>query len=348
MSLVGPQSIWVVGSRFLFKESPKAGIEQPTVDLGTIETVNPTFNITQLTLQDGDGGVKKTIAKNTTGIDETYEITTRNFNPRNLSFLFLADPPTPYTIAETENVVTHYAHVANLVKLKFANGDYAYDIKSIAGLALGTGVQFVVTTVVAAAKTITVTGNASTLAPGDLIVLGATGLANALNAGVYTVDSTTGSGPTTITVEEAPVANETAVTGVLITEALVEGTDWEFYTQDGQQRGVIRMIPTSATFTVTGNVFVLFTPKAKTGDRMMKPQKRKGQIEGEGWIFWGRDNFASQTVRRAKVQISPGNTSFTIDDFSSATFQVTVVSEITDVDPAGELIEVIGDLPPVS
>lgn len=86
--IVGTQDLWVVGSRFFFK--PDTTISDRIIDIGTINTVNPSIEPTKVDLRDSGSGFAKIIDSSLTDISESFEITTKNFSRDNLSYLFVS------------------------------------------------------------------------------------------------------------------------------------------------------------------------------------------------------------------------------------------------------------------
>jgi len=91
--IVGTQDLWVVGSRFFFKPDNLVSgvtVSDRIIDLGTINTVNPSVEPTKVDLRDAGSGFAKIIDSTLTDVAESYEITTKNFSRDNLSYLFVS------------------------------------------------------------------------------------------------------------------------------------------------------------------------------------------------------------------------------------------------------------------
>ena len=92
MGVVGFQDYWVTCSRFYFDRDGTT--QGQLLDLGVIDTAQPSFEVNKIELQDGDGGRLVTVDSEVTSINENYEITIKNFNTETLSLMFLANEPT--------------------------------------------------------------------------------------------------------------------------------------------------------------------------------------------------------------------------------------------------------------
>jgi len=118
MGVVGFQDFWVTGSRFYFDRDGTT--QGQLLDLGVIDTAQPSFEVNKIELQDGDGGRLVTVDSEVTSINENYEITIKNFNTETLSLMFLANEPTALNQAfaagdiDTMKVSLHPGHVAKL------------------------------------------------------------------------------------------------------------------------------------------------------------------------------------------------------------------------------------------
>lgn len=340
----GFQDFWLAGSRFFFQRDPVASVVQPFIDFGVIQSANPTLNLTKIELKDPDGGVSKTVDEKVTEIDESYEITCNNFNPRNRAFLFLSGSPASFTQSATERAVAHWCIPSALLKLLDANGEPIYNIAAIAGVYSGTLTDYVLTAISKSARTLTTSDNASALQAGDAIMVRAAGLSNIANSKTYTVVSATGAGPTTIVVEEEPAADESAITGQAQSGAglLVRGTDWDIY---NQARGIIRFL-SGGSFSAAASCTVVYTPTALTGERLILPQSARGEIQGTGYLYIGRSANEEQTARWGSMSITPTSASIQNAQHSSFVFTAKIISDLTSaVAPAGSMLDFLGSLP---
>jgi len=362
MSVSGAQDFWVVGSRLYFQQDAVDSVDQPWVDLGVIQTANPSLEVEKVELMDSDGGLKSLVDEAVTAMNETYEIVCSNISARNLAFLMMAEPPTSFTQSAAEKEVTHDCpKVGGLVKLHDSDTDNTllFNMPVITGVmsaAVSGGVltESAITDIVASTKTITATGDLSSdLSPGDQFIVRRTGLANILNAKTYTVVTATYTSSTAIVVVETPAADETTITGTIVYAASGDSgtiydqdTDWEVVSLD---RGFIRIIDGGAISADGTDVVVIFQLNALSGERTFLPQTMEDVIKGEALIMWSRDNHADQTVRQARVSITPAGAALSADDFSNITFTVKVLNDITDADePAGRVLHFKGTVPDVS
>lgn len=135
-----------------------------------------------------------------------------------------------------------------------------------------------------------------------------------------------------------------AVTGPGGSPAYVENTDWEIVSLE---RGLIRMLDSGETdaFDTAGNIEIDFTPRAITGNRLINPQTAGGTVEGTGILIWGRGNNAQQTVREARVSLTPTSAAFSDTNFSNFTLKMSVLNDLTEAIPAGRLVYFLGDMP---
>lgn len=117
-------------------------------------------------------------------------------------------------------------------------------------------------------------------------------------------------------------------------------TDFEIFSL---ARGIIKILEGGA-ITPGDKLKLSFTPVAVSGLRLVKPQTSQ-TVEGNIEVYFGRENNANQTVRRARVSLVPTGTTFSVEEFSTFTLQATVLSEITESIPAGELLAIVGAIP---
>ena len=119
-------------------------------------------------------------------------------------------------------------------------------------------------------------------------------------------------------------------------------TDYEIVSLE---RGLIRII--GVTIPEGELVKASFTPVALTGKRMVKPQTTNN-IEGELFLFYSREGCAEQSVRHARCSITPSAAGISSEDFSSMTFNVTILADATADVPAGEMLYFEGTVPDAS
>ncbi len=352
MSVVGFQEYWVAGTRVYIQRDPVDSVEQPFVDLGTIATVAPTITTEKLELFDGDGGRPTKVDEAASRINESYDVTFNNLAPENLALLFLGTAPEAYTQSAAEVVVQHYAHPGRLVKTKDSAGENVYSLTTVGGVYTGTLTTAVLTAIVKSTKTFTLTGDLSAEADlfvGQHIIVHAAGLANILNSRTYTITSATptfGGGSSTLTVEEEPAADETAITGQVSFEnagtIYDQGADWEVVSLD---RGIIRMVDGGA-FAADASVQILYSTAALSGNRLIHPQALQGEIRGKATMILSRQGNLLQTAREFNCTITPNGASFTSDDFSNMVLTISVTSDPTNTTaPAGRLLQFKGPLP---
>jgi len=355
MSVSGAQEFWVVGSRLYFQRDAVDSVDQPYVDLGVIQTANPSLEVEKLTLQDSDGGLKVDVDEAIASITETYEIVCSNINMHNLAMLLMAEPPSAFTqTAEQKSVVHDVPKVGGLVKIHDSDTDLTnlFNLYAVSGVVSDPAdlTTAVLTDIVASTKTLTITGDLSgDLSAGDQIVVYRTGLSDLRNAKTLTVVSVTYTTSTAVVVSEA-VYDETTITGSVLYAASGDSgtvydqdTDWEVV---NLSRGFIRIIDGGAITTDGTDVYVIFQLNALSGNRLAMPHTQQDEIKGTALIMWSRDNHAAQTVREARVSITPASSALSADEFSNITFTVKVLNVITSTtEPAGRVVHFKGTVP---
>lgn len=129
--VVGFQQTFVVGSRFYLQREDDAN--KAVLDMGTIDTAQKQGEVTEITLQDGDGGVLVEIDSAITAFTETYEITTANFNLDNMALLLLATAPEAFTQASGAIAMVEHKAVkgpGRYIKIVGTAGEWLYGITS--------------------------------------------------------------------------------------------------------------------------------------------------------------------------------------------------------------------------
>ena len=355
MAIVGAQDLWVAGSRLFFTRNSDGKF----MDLGTIETANPTFTVETLECLDGDGGVQTTLAEEVTRIDELYSVVTKNISPTNKALMWLADPPQDFVQAATSQLgITHVAPQARatgtaaggLIKLvdddALATPIYNLSMHGCADdLAQTTNGAGEVTDMSASASTFTTSTDLSTdLTAAESVIVMPNSMANTANSRSYRMTNVS---TKTITVTPAPVADESTITADLIYVANAQsGTiyeqdvDWDIHSD---ARGIMRILEAGAI--LADDLDIWFTPTVLAGDRLILPQTASA-ILGTAYIYWGRGNNAQQTVRQFKASITPNATTFQITDFSNMTFNVKALSNPANTaEEFGRILYFVGNHP---
>lgn len=134
-----------------------------------------------------------------------------------------------------------------------------------------------------------------------------------------------------------------AVKDSLDVTTYVLDTDYEIVDLD---RGIIRIMATG-TIVENDEILVSFTPVAVTGKRLVKPQTQNN-IEGEVWVYYSRDGCDEQNVRHARASITPASSTVTAEDFSENAFTITILTDVTAAEPAGEMLYFKGAEPDLS
>lgn len=368
MSVVNFQDYWIAGSRLWFQRDPVNGVEQPWVDLGTINPANPTIEPEQKELVDFDGGIGLTVEESVTKITETYDITCSNLNLTNLALLFLANDPQAFTQAAGEKVVGHYSYPERLLKIHDSDLDLTnlYGLSAIYGVVIPgnriTTSVGAVTAIASATRTLTTGVNlTSKVLANDPVILHRGNLANVSNARTYTVASVTAS---TVVVNE-PVTDEAGVAVSLTYKDNTTGTtgsvlkqkggasevngDWEVYSTD---RGALHYLASGLVFgpaEVPQTLNVYFSLGAiASAKRLFFPQSSKNVVRGKAIAVWSRSNDGNQTVREMTVSISPGGSAISDEDYSKITLRMKVLSDLAAANPAGRVLQYRGTLPALS
>ena len=178
MAIVGMQDVWVAGSRFYFdRDGTTNGY---LLDMGTIDTANPSIEVSKIELKDGDGGMLVTIDSEVTEINESYELTVKNFNTEAMSTMFLASEPSALNQSfafgdiDVMKVSLHPGHVAKIT----SDGEGVYGISSATFTeSAGTMVDYAATPATADFRWISkdrgiikfLAGGAQSLADGDSV-----------------------------------------------------------------------------------------------------------------------------------------------------------------------------------
>lgn len=82
----GNQDLWIVGSRAYFQREGRDSL----VELGVINVVSPSVEITKIDLREFETGLGKLYDSSISEFSESYEITTKNFYRENVANLFLS------------------------------------------------------------------------------------------------------------------------------------------------------------------------------------------------------------------------------------------------------------------
>lgn len=343
MSKVGFQDFWVAGSRVYFKRDPIEAVVQPWADLGTIATVNPAVAPEVAELKDPDGGVQTVVDQALVSIDESYEVTLSNMSLENLSMMWLSTPPEAFTQAAVVTQEVVHALIAESL-IKIHDSDTAatnlYGLSAIAGIYNGSPTAAVVTDIVAATRTITLSV-AVTLADGDALLVKGTDLATIANSRTYTVDGVHTT-QTAIKVKEFPVADETSITGAAFHGATVLKVDVE-WAPVSVDRGLAKLITGGGV--TSGDYTVVYSIAALSGNRQLKPQTANGTITGSMILVYSRQNNADQTVREMNVSVTPASSNVQDADFSNFVLSFKVLNDLTSTEPAGRMIQFVGSLP---
>jgi len=368
---IGPQDLWVAGSRFLFKPDALDGVEQPYRDFGIIETANPAFNVTTVDLKDGISGINQLVDTRTIRAIESYAIQTRNLALRNWRDLLRAKSVQTFAQAAQTNAsktCTHRFHPGHLVRIQDVDATFLYRIGKVQGVYSSAGTTVGVVTELghgagAGPFTIKVTGDLTGANPavGSFVILKPEGLAAGTaqaNSGTYEILSKgafTG-GATVLTVREALSSTETGLTGAIVYKSGAGGgvsagpnnlvPAWKVRSLDD---GVIYAVA-GGSINAEGDLIVVYSlGDIASGSRLLLPQTFEGELRGAARLFWSRGSFAEITVRRMRVAVTPSAAQINVEnEFSSLTFDVKQLTDDTATDPDGDLFYLKGAVPALS
>ncbi len=313
MANVGTQSFWVTGSRLIFRRNAIAGVKQPTLDLGVIQVISPTFSPTKIELKDSDGGIKNTVDIALIEKKEAVKVTCNNLNLANLNLMFLGRGIETFTQGTTPAAVAHFAYPAGIIKIVDAN-----DL----GMFALTSVDFMCKTTAAAVQSIT-SGTSTIVISGNLTATYTVGKKIALTGA-----------PGTLTTQASAIGNSY--------EGYIKDTDW---TVVDLTRGTIRCVAGGSVSSSGNDVIIRYTPSAVTGARLISPQAISGDIRGKAWVFWGRDSNAQQTVREYDTVVTPDSANFRDDNYSDIALNFDILYNPALTYPAGRLLQFVGALP---
>lgn len=372
---LGSQDLWVAGSRFFYKRDPfdAAGngvlVAQPWVDLGIIETANPTLTPTTSTLKDGVSGIRQLVDSRTIRQLESYAIQTRNLSLRNWNLLLRGRRVESFGQTAGTNITrtcTHRFHPGQLVKIQDEVGKDLYALLNVHGVYTTTGITTGVVTAISAGTpgvgpyTITVTGSLiDPAAPvGSFVVLKPEGLAGATaqaNAGTYEILSKVTTGPTVLTVREVISSTEgPSLVGSIVYKSGAGGNvsqgprnttpAWKVRSLSD---GTIYAVEGGAISTEVDLVIAFSVGSVANEPRLVLPQTQVGEVTGKMELFWPRGNYAEISVRRSRVAIIPASAEIVVegDQFSSMTFTVDTLTDETSLSPDGDLLYFKGALP---
>ena len=361
MATVAFMDPWVVGTRFFLKRDAVAGIENPVIDHGTIQETSPTVTPSTIQLKDPESGIKVLIDERVTEFLESYDCRFSNLNLDNLSMIYYSPLAASFSQSAVEKTVTHYCHTGRLLKIhdNDAAATPLFSLATVAGVYTGTVLTKAIVgtgaALVASTKTIILTGDqtgVAGLAPGKVIFVNYAGIVTKTNSRSYTiVTRTLNAGNTDLVVLEAIAANETGITGATVTHEnsgtiYKQDVDWEVK-NNGLVEGLIRF-KTGGAFAADGNLSITFATGALSGNRLLLPQSLAQPIQGKGWLWFNRDNHGYKSVREARFSVTPNGSALTSDDYSSITFNLKVLSDLTNANSGGRFLQAYGSLPTVT
>jgi len=359
----GFQSFVALGSKVLFTRDKSGSTAYPTKDLGTVMEATPTFDKTEITVEDGRTGRLLEVHRRIVKSIETWSLTLKSLSPFNLALLFSSELD---TAGEAGGVVAgqaHYAFAGELIRL------VEKDTVAVGGLAAGsvpeatdalplvmltsvdamtrgpesTGGWFAVGTVNVGAKTIiTDSDTVGDWTVGDTLRLRGCG---SIVAQTVTVTARADEGGLVkITVNEA-ITGATSNTGSLA--RIIPATYYEVLDLD---EGLIRIID-EAGATLDGIeegevVLVDVTQAAISSGRLMKPGSGNETITGVIEIGFADNDNESRMLRRARVSLKPGEFAPGVEDVNTMKLEMTVLENPRNsAEPGGVLYLYKGELP---
>jgi len=100
-------------------------------------------------------------------------------------------------------------------------------------------------------------------------------------------------------------------------------------------RGLIKVYAGGASNLVAGNVLQPTATASALNDgdgRKILPQKLGSPKKGTGFLFFSRNNNERNSVRQFRCSIVPNSSNFQIEDFSTVSFTVSVLSDVNAAD----------------
>lgn len=135
------------------------------------------------------------------------------------------------------------------------------------------------------------------------------------------------------------------VTGTGGSPTYTEGTDWEVV---DLERGIIRIISGGA-IADDSDVEITFTPKALSGNRLIRPQTGGGTVLAKVGLFMGRAENAQQHVREMRCSINTEEINLPTEEHATWVAKMSVLQDFGSVsEPFGRLLHFVGDLPALS
>jgi len=330
---INAQDPWVTGSALFFRRDPVNTVIQPILDLGVIDIVNPSLEITSIQLEDSRSGKKALIDERVVAIGETYEITCSNLSPENLALMFMASRPSAFTQTNSEHNGVQWADPGFLLQIQDANSEPLLDFDKVAGVIPTTVISYAITSVTVGTKTIITSDDASALNNGDHICI--SGTTDVDNDGTYTVDAVTGVGPTTITVTETITGADSTGGTLYGAGCLIEGTVWEVVDLD---LGMIRLI-SGGSFSTAANIRVVAELSAIADDDAMRLIVPQGvtEIKGDAMLVYSRNEDVERSARIMRVSLRPSGSAIAVEDYSNFTLTATVLRDTTKTNQFGEM-----------
>lgn len=304
--IVGSQDYWIVGSRFFFEPNLSGTTTRSgeLIDLGTVDTISPQIATNIAELRDAESGVIRLVDQGLVSIDETYSITVKNFNFRNLQIIFAGKPqaevqganivPAAITLSSEELSRTPSGSTGNLIKP--TGGYLLVQLRDSSGTPLR---NFTTSSTLTASANVAIGGQAAPLT------------------------------------KDQHWSWWDAPKGIIRIIALPTGGSG--YQGMTVVNGVITVYPATG-FTIT---FSTASGAGYSGNRVIYPQSATlSDLTGNAHIYWTRNNGADVSARTFACQIQPAGSSLSTDDYSSWTLTATALATGSTTEIAGRFTNI--------
>jgi len=114
------------------------------------------------------------------------------------------------------------------------------------------------------------------------------------------------------------------------------------------ERGIIRMVDGGA-FAAQGELLIGYTPRAFSGNRLIRPQTGSGTVNARVGLFLGRAENAEQHVREMRCAITTDSMSIPSEEHATWVAKFSVIEDATSVaEPFGRMLHFVGTVPALS
>ena len=117
--------------------------------------------------------------------------------------------------------------------------------------------------------------------------------------------------------------------------------DYEIVSFD---RGLVRFFSTGTNSLTESDVALInFKEDTNGQNRLVKPQTLSTPLRGRAYLVFSRNNNTRQSVRECEVSLQVTSANFSIEEYSSVTFNVAVITDINETNTAGRYMLITGD-----